>query len=46
MCLKEAFAYQRDNAGIEYKINKLDGKYTHFNAQKPVIRTGILGPDS
>lgn len=46
MCLKEAFANQRDNAGIEYKINKLRGKYVLFKAQKPMIKSGILGPDS
>jgi len=46
MCLNEAFAYQRDTAGVEYKINKLPGRYTLFKARKPVIRSGNLGPDS
>lgn len=46
MCLNEAFAYQRDNAGVEYKINKLPSKYILFKARKPVISSGNLGPDS
>jgi hypothetical protein len=46
MSFKEAFAYQRGNAGIEYKINKLRGEYTLVNARNDVFTALILGPDS
>ncbi len=46
MSLKEAFAYQRNKAGIEYKINKLRGEYKLVNARKDVFTALILGPDS
>lgn len=46
MRLKEVFADQRDNAGIEYKINKLRGEYELFKGEEPVVIAGILGPDS
>ena len=46
MSLKEAFAYQRCYAGIEYKINKLLGEYKLVNARNDVVTALILGPDS
>ncbi len=46
MCLKEAFAYQRFYAGIEYKINNLRGEYKLVNARNDVFTALILGPDS
>jgi hypothetical protein len=46
MCVKEAFAYQRGRAGIEYKINNLCGEYKLFNTQEAVSIAWILGPDS
>ncbi len=46
MCLKKAFAYQRGNAGIEYKINKLRGEYKLVNARNDVFTALILGTDS
>ena len=46
MCLNVAFAYQRNKAGIEYKINKLRGEYKLVNARNDVFTALILGPDS
>ena len=46
MCLNVAFAYQRNKAGIEYKINELRGEYKLVNARNGVFTALILGPDS
>ena len=46
MYVKETFAYQRGRTGVEYKINKLRGKYILFNALNMIVTTEILGPDS
>ena len=46
MCLKEAFAYQRGSAGIEYKINQLRGEYKLVNIKNAAVTAVILGRGS
>jgi len=43
MRLKQAFAYQRSIAGIEYKINQLCGEYKLVKTKKPAVKAFFLG---
>ena len=46
MYVNKAFADQLGKAGIEYKINKLSGKYILFNVRNLVVTTEIQDPES